>query len=110
MGAITALAADRLGVKPLLVFRDGTVSDLSLNRTMKSGIKSIFKKYQLLNAGNMETFIFHADNEKGANTLKEMLLESYPDLDVKIKWVGPVIGIYTGPGCVGMVFRKKDEV
>lgn len=108
IGAITALAADTLGVKPLLVFRDGVVSDLSLNRTLKSGIKAIYKKFQTLSDGSHEVFIFHANNFKGAENLKAMIQEQYPDVDPIIKWVGPVVGLYSGEGCVGMAFRKKD--
>ena len=56
IGAITAVAADTLGVKPLLTFKEGVVSDLSLNRTLKSGIKAIYKKYAALSDDNQEVF------------------------------------------------------
>lgn len=108
IGAITAVAAETLGVKPLLTFRDGIVSDLSLNRTLKSGIKAIYKKYASLADDNPEVFIFHANNERGADSLKTMLQEQFPDINPRIEWVGPVVGLYSGPGCVGMAFRKKE--
>ena len=109
IGAITAVAADTLGVKPLLTFRDGVVSDLSLNRTLKSGIKAIFKKYAALADDNPEVFIFHANNERGAENLKAMIQEAFPEITPRIEWVGPVVGLYSGPGCVGMAFRKKES-
>ena len=108
IGAITALATDTLGVKPLLTFHDGIVSDLSLNRTLKSGIRAIYKKYEALADDNPEVFIFHADNEKGARQLKSMIEEHYPDIHPRIEWVGPAVGLYSGPGCVGIAFRKKE--
>ena len=108
IGAITAVAAETLGVKPLLTFRDGVVSDLSLNRTLKSGIKAIYKKYQTLADDNPEVFIFHADNERGALALKAMIQEEFPQITPRIEWVGPVVGLYSGPGCVGMALRKKE--
>ena len=108
IGAITAVAADTLGVKPLLTFKDGIVSDLSLNRTLKSGIKAIYKKYVSLADDNPEVFIFHANNLRGAESLKAMLQEQFPELQPRIEWVGPVVGLYSGPGCVGMAFRKKE--
>ena len=108
IGAITAVAAETLGVKPLLTFRDGVVSDLSLNRTLKSGIKAIYKKYQTLADDNAEVFIFHANNERGAESLKAMIQEQFPHINPRIEWVGPVVGLYSGPGCVGMAFRKKE--
>ena len=108
VGAISALAADSLGVKPLLVFDNGTVSDLHLNRTMKHGIQAIFKKFQTLAREDSDVFIFHACNEKGASTLKELIQKSYPHIEPRIELVGPVLGIYTGVGCIGMAFKKKD--
>lgn len=108
IGAITAVAANTLGVKPLLTFKDGIVSDLSINRTLKSGIKAIYKKYASLSNDHPEVFIFHADNEAGAESLKAMIQEQFPQINPRIEWVGPVVGLYSGPGCVGMAFRKKE--
>ena len=108
IGAITAVAANTLGVKPLLTFKDGIVSDLSINRTLKSGIKSIYKKFATLADDDQEVFIFHANNEQGANTLKAMIQEEFPQINPRIQWVGPVVGLYSGPGCVGMAFRQKE--
>ncbi len=108
VGAISALAADSLGVKPLLVFDNGTVSDLHLNRTLKHAIQSIFKKYETLASDDSEVYIFHACNEKGALSLKKLIQDTYPDIHPRIEYVGPVLGIYTGIGCVGIAFRKRD--
>ena len=108
VGAIKALAADSLGVKPLLVFENGTVSDLHLNRTLKHGIQEIFKKYQTLASEDSDVYIFHASNEKGAQALKKLIQDAYPHIEPRIEMVGPVLGIYTGVGCIGMAFKKKD--
>ena len=108
IGAIKAVAADTLGVKPLLVFRDGTVSDISLNRTFRAGIQSIFKKYRTHAGDAPEVFIFHACNEEGAQELKALIQQEFPHVDPRIEWVGPVVGIYTGVGCVGIAFQKKE--
>ena len=108
VGAISALAADSLGVKPLLVFDHGTVSDLHLNRTIKHAIKAIYEKYKALACKDSEVYIFHANNEKAALSLKKMIQEDDPDIEPRIEYVGPVLGIYTGVGCVGMAFKKKD--
>ena len=108
IGAIRAVTADALGVKPLLVFRDGTVSDTSLNRSLRAGILSIFKKYRAYAADDSELFIFHAQNEAGAGQLRDMILQEFPNVQPRIETVGPVVGIYTGVGCVGIAFKKKE--
>ena len=108
IGAIKALTADALGVKPLLVFRDGTVSDISLNRSFQAGIQAIFKNYCSHAGDDPEVFIFHAHNPEDACRLRDLIRERFPQVQPRIETVGPVVGIYTGVGCVGIAFRKKE--
>jgi len=108
IGAISAITADTLGIKPLLVFQDGTVKDLSLNRTFNEGLKSVYKRYKLYVGDKKDVIIFHACNEKGALRLKSMIQKDYPDVEPRIELIGPVIGLYTGTGCVGIAFEKKE--
>lgn len=107
IGAIKAVTADALGVKPLLRFRDGTVSDISVNRRFSDGLQAIFKKYKLFSGDDPEVLIFHACNEPDAQKLKEQIKAYNPKAQVTIHWVGPVVGIYTGVGCVGIAFKEK---
>lgn len=108
IGAIKAVTADALGVKPLLVFRDGTVSDISLNRSFQAGIQAIFKKYCNHVGDDPEVIIFHARNEACAIQLSDLIRGEFPHVQPRIEVVGPVVGIYTGVGCVGIAFRKKE--
>ena len=108
IGSIKAVTADALGVKPLLVFRDGTVSDISLNRSFQSGIQAIFKKYCGCAADDSEVFLFHAQNQEGACRLRDLIRQAFPHVQPRIEVVGPVVGIYTGVGCVGIAFKKKE--
>ena len=109
VGAISKLAVDNLGVKPLLVFDNGTVSDLHFNRTLKSAVDAIFKKFQQLADEQTEVYIFHACNEKLALSLKQKIQDAYPHIEPHMEYVGPVLGIYTGIGGVGMAFIKKES-
>lgn len=108
IGAVSAIAAKTLGIKPLLVFQDGTVKDLSLNRTFNEGIRSVYKRYQTLTSDDQDVIIFHACNEAGALRLKNMIQKDYPHIEPRIEFIGPVIGLYTGTGCVGIAFKKKE--
>ena len=108
IGAVSAIAAHTLGIKPLLVFKDGTISDLSLNRTFNEGIRSVFKRYQKHSDGGQDVIIFHACNEAGALRLKNMIQKEHPHIELRIELIGPVIGLYTGTGCVGIAFKKKE--
>lgn len=109
IGAIKAVGADALGVKPLLSFADGTVSDIKLNRRFSDGIREIFNCYKNRVGDDPEVFIFHACNEADARKLEQMILDYNPNAKTRIHWVGPVVGIYTGVGCVGISFKEKEN-
>jgi len=109
IGAIKAVTADALGVKPLLRFRDGTVSDISLNRRFSDGIQAVFRKYKAYAGDDPEVCIFHACNEADARKLKAMIEAHNPNARPTVHWVGPVVGIYTGVGCVGISFKEKEK-
>ena len=108
IGPIKAMAVETLGIKPLLSFQDGIVKDLSLNRSFNDGLKSVYKKFKLYSSDDKEVIIFHACNEEGALKLKAMIQNDYPNVNPRIEFIGPVIGLYTGTGCVGLAFRKKE--
>lgn len=108
VGAIRVLAADLLGVKPVLMFRDGLVKDVGIVRSFGQGISEVVKRYkEQAQMGGM-VFIFHAANEHDAHVVKEQILKLDPAAQVSVQWVGAVIGIYTGDGCVGISFRERD--
>ena len=108
IGAIRAVGADTLHIKPLLSFRNGTVSDITLNRRFSDGVKAIFRRYQLTaDLNSPEVYIFHACNPKDAQLLKDLIEAFNPAARPHIHWVGPVVGIYTGIGCVGISFKEK---
>ena len=109
IGAIKAVSADTLGVKPLLRFRDGTPSDIKLNRRFSDGVTDIFNKYKNRVGDDPEVFIFHACNEQDARRLEKMILDYNPNARPRVHWVGPVVGIYTGVGCVGISFKEKMD-
>ncbi len=108
VGAIRVLAADLLGVKPVLMFRDGLVRDTGIVRGFDEGLSKVIDHYRTEARRGGEVFVFHADREKLAHQVAETILTIDPDATVHIGWVGAVIGIYTGTGCVGIAFREEN--
>lgn len=109
VGAIKALAADALGIKPLLQFDKGTVSDIGITRNFADGLSAVMKKYREQGQYGGEVILFHAQNPQGAGKLAELVRKEDPGCRIRTEAVGPVIGIYTGIGCVGMSFWKKEN-
>ena len=106
-GAIRVLAADLLKVKPILVFKDGLVSDIGIVRGFDRAVDRVVDLYRERAVYGGEVFVFHADRTQLAETVAERLRAIDPEIRITIGWVGAVIGIYTGAGCLGLAFRQK---
>ena len=108
VGAIRVLAADLLKVKPILTFRDGLVKDIGVVRGYDNAVARVVELYRKRAAFGGDVFLFHSDREALARKIQQELLEMDPDCRVRIGWVGAVIGVYTGPGCIGFAFLERD--
>lgn len=106
VGAIRVLAADLLHVKPVLMFRDGLVRDVGIVHGFEAAVEQVIDRYRKQAKYGGEVFVFHADREALARQVCIRLLGIDPAATVHIEWVGAVIGIYTGAGCIGLAFRE----
>ena len=108
MGAIRALAADTLGLRPILTFQDGVVRDIGMSRRgYRDGIETILARYRAEAGGGDEVIVFHSRMEEEARGIIAQIREATPDIPVRTGGVGPVMGLYSSPKCIGVVFRKK---
>ena len=108
-----AYAGSKLDVKPLLtIATDGKLSLSGVARGRKKGIKQLVEYYQRRVAKEGPgrcVVVAHADCQKDADRLKEMLAR----LDESILFlecdIGPVIGSHVGPGMIAVVFWGSDR-
>ena len=108
VGAIRALAADTLGLRPILTFQDGVVRDIGMSRRgYRDGIETILTRYRAEAGGGDEVIVFHSRMEEEARGIIAQIREATPDIPVRTGGVGPVMGLYSSPKCIGVVFRKK---
>lgn len=106
IGEVKSLAADFLGIKPVLTFRGGTVKELGIARSFDAAIHRIFKLYKYRAKKGGLVFVCHANNEQVAQRLKEQILRYDPDAEVLVEWIGVAIGVYTGEQTVGLIFGE----
>lgn len=109
VGAVTSRTVSMLGIKPLLYFKDGLVREYGIARSFQGGIKRITDKFISEGDAGYPVTVFHAAAPERAEKLKDTILQQVPEADVRIETVGPVIGIYTGPGCAGIAFMGKES-
>lgn len=107
-----AVIGGMLNFKPVILVKpDGT---LKMSTTMH-GIKKALRYFVDLVDSTCDPecnvlYIMHADEEKNSTLLQEMLLEKFPQLQIRRRMLSPIIGAHLGSGLVGVAFCKKPEL
>lgn len=114
-GGRLSSAAGALGtmlkIKPVLTFSDGIIDVFDKIRTQKKAllrIETLLEKELKEKDYPLSVFILHTDNVENAKNWKKELEIKFPQIDFGIAHLGPVIGVHTGQGALGMVWYKKD--
>jgi len=75
---------------------------------MKGAAKSVFKQLKKENVGKGDIlYIVHGAVAKTANQIKEMALEEFPGIDVRVHLLSHVFITHGGPGCVAIQYIRK---
>ena len=53
--------------------------------------------------------IGHADDPEAAALLKDKLLERFPDAEIRVTYIGPIIGAHTGPGALALFYWGNNR-
>lgn len=113
VGGVTAVIGSVLGVKPLLKGNEeGKLVVSARIRGRKQAIKEMARRYEALvrDAGSSVVGIAHADCEKDADALAEMISETVDPPEILKVCYGPVTGAHTGPDALALFFLGDDNV
>ena len=103
------IIANVLDINPILAIEDGLV----VNKEKVRGKKKVNGKLTDLVAENISDdknqtiAIMHANCPEKAEKIKELLIEKTGVSNYVIELLGPTIGVHTGPGAYGIIFRGK---
>lgn len=113
ISAATAVIGTALNIKPVLTINgEGKLDTIAKKRGDILALKYILDQF----AENFDesfgrvVYICCADCKETAEKLKDMVLELYPDLIVKITMLSPIIGAHTGPDMVALIHYGKSRV
>lgn len=111
VSGVQAFMGTVLDLKPILtVSKEGKIVAVDKTKGRKKALRTIVNnvKENILNAGEQELIILHADCENEAGYLKTLLQEEIPEAkNVKTYYIGEVIGAHAGPGTIGVAFMGK---
>jgi DegV family protein with EDD domain len=105
IGKAAYLAGSTLSIVPILTLNgNGVVAPVGVLRNQNSiaeRLTSILER-QVDDYKEIRLSVMHADALDQAQTLRETVLEVFPNIDIPIVEFTPVMGAHTGPGLVGL--------
>lgn len=107
IGKAQAFLGSTLGIKPVLSVKDGEVHPIERVRTRAKAIDRVLEMTSAIPKASRH-FVMHSVAPQDAEMLAKRLRDSFPDKEVIIGKLGPVIGVYAGPGTVAIATLEAE--
>lgn len=100
-----------LSIKPVLTLNpDGRVETVEKIRTTVKAIKRIVELYfEETKDKEVITFISHAHNDQGVEMIKSLVKEKYPEREIVVSYLTPVVGAHAGPKAIAIGYIEKHQ-
>ncbi len=107
IGRASALLGSLLSIKPIIHIERGELAPLERVRTHARAVERLV---QLATADQRlkRLFVAGAADEEGALDLMERVRPSLPHTDIRLGQLGPVVGVHSGPGLLGICTVARD--
>ena len=112
ISATTAVVGSMLQIKPVLhVDNEGRLINIGKARGRQASLKALVDKMEktVTEEGKKTVFISHGDCRKDAVAVADMVRERFGTQDIRINYVGPVIGAHAGPGTVALFYLGTER-
>lgn len=112
ISATTAVVGSMLQIKPVLhVDNEGHLINIGKVRGRQASLKALVDKMEktVTEEGRKTVFISHGDCRKDAVTVADMVRERFGTQDIRINFVGPVIGAHSGPGTLALFYLGTER-
>lgn len=106
IGKAQVLMGSILKIKPILSLKDGLIEPLDKTRTRTKGIARLVQLGEKCMPVK-SAFVAHSNANTDAEKLKDQIVEMYPDIDISISELGPVVGTHAGEGALGLAFIRS---
>jgi DegV family protein with EDD domain len=107
IGGAQAFLGSVLSIKPIIEVKDGAVEAAGKVRTRSKALR--FAVDQLKESTVDELAVMHAQAED-LDQFLDMLDPIVPRDQILVGMIGPVVGVHTGPGTIGIVWSTKPEL
>lgn len=112
VSATAAVVGGMLNIKPMLHVDE--MGKLSVVKKPRGRRKAIHEQIECMKAGwqpEISPFVVigHGDDIDAATMLKEEVEAKFPNADIHIAEIGPVIGAHTGPGMLALIYWGNNR-
>ena len=101
IGGAAAMIGNLLHIKPILKLEDGLIQQ---HDKVRGARRAVERSLNQIPADVRWIRVVHVLAEEKAKKVLEHLQKKYPNADVALEEIGPVIGIHVGPGTIGIAF------
>ncbi len=112
IGDVAKWATTLLKIKPVVALNILTnmVEPLGLVRTYNALVDLLYRKFfdQLKGKKNMRIAVLHGNMLASAEALAERIKNEIDPMELLINSTGPVVGLHTGPGALGICGYAED--
>lgn len=112
VSAATAVVGSLLSIKPVMhVDNEGHLINVAKVRGRRAAVDALFDRMKstMIPNANETAFISHGDCIEDAEYLANRIRNELGIEDVKINFVGPVIGAHSGPGTLALFFLGNER-
>lgn len=112
LSATAAFLGTMLNIKPVLHFdNEGHLIPVEKVRGRKISITTLFKMMEktAIKPEEQTIFISHGDSVEDAEFLANLIREKLNVKDIKMNYIGPVIGSHSGPGTIALFFLGTER-
>ena len=112
ISATTALVGTMLSIKPVMhVDNEGHLIPMAKVRGRKASLTALVDHMEetAIDPKNQTVFISHGDCEDDARFVAEEITRRLGTTDIRLNYIGPVIGSHSGPGTVALFFLGKER-
>ena len=112
VSAATALVGTMLSIKPVMhTDNEGRLTMVGKARGRKASLKALLDAIERLaiEPEKQTMFICHADCQEEAKQVAAEIQRRFGTTDIRIHYIGPVIGSHTGPNTMGLFFVGTER-
>ncbi len=105
----SAFIGTMLHIKPLLTFEDGKIVAFDKIRSLKRAVSKVEdialeRTSRLPYKDKLRLFVFHSNDEKQAEGIKEFILDNFPGMPVDVAEFSPVIATHLGEKSIAIAW------